>query len=253
MTGLRKYTIAVMMFLFLVLPQLVFAQDTTNTKPGNTIPEGLTALDVINKYVDVTGGRENYLKVIDRTTIMTGEMMNRKFTVTVQQKAPDKLRQEIQVGPATQIFIFDGTNAVMLMGEIITPVKGNELEKTRIEAQTNFLLDPESFGVTPQLLGMEMIDSVECFKISMTNDTSATWIQYYDVNSGLKIKELRNIEAQQSKFIQESYYDDYSDVDGLKYPFRIKQSMGLQTAEMKVISISINTGLDDKLFEIPEE
>ena len=37
------------------------AQDSTNTNQINTIPEGLTALDVINKYVNATGGKENYL------------------------------------------------------------------------------------------------------------------------------------------------------------------------------------------------
>ena len=252
MTWLKEYTIAVIMFLFFVLPQSVFAQDTTNTKPGNTIPEGLTALDVINKYVDVTGGKKNYLKVIDRTTIMTGEMMSRKFTVTVQQKAPDKLRQEIQVGPATQIFIFDGTKAVMIMGENTTPISGAELEQTRIEAQMNFLLDPEAYKVTPELLGIEMIDSLECYKVSIANDTNKTWLQYYDVDSGLKIKEIKDVQSPQGNFNQESVYNDYKEIEGIKYPFKIKQTVGMQTAEMNVVSIEVNTGLEDKLFEIEE-
>ena len=67
---------------FIPLKPLV-AQDSTNINQIITIPEGLTALDVINKYVKATGGKENYLSVKDRTTIMTGKMMNREFSVTV--------------------------------------------------------------------------------------------------------------------------------------------------------------------------
>lgn len=232
--------------------QILNAQDSTGTKQIDTIPEGLTALDVINKYVDVTGGRENYLSVKDRTTIMTGKMLSREFSVTIQQKAPDKLRQEIHSGPATQTFIFDGTKAVMKMGDNTTPIGDKELNQTKIEAQMNFLLDPEAYGVIPRLVGIETIDSTVCYEVSMTSDSSTTWDQYYDTDSGLKVKEIRDIETPQGKFKEESSYSDYKDVSGIKYPFKIIQTIGKQTAEMNVESITVNAGLDDKLFEIPE-
>ena len=228
------------------------AQDSTNTNQINTIPEGLTALDVINKYVNATGGKENYLSVKDRTTIMTGKMMNRDFTVTIHQKAPDKLRQVIHSGQATQTFIFNGTKAVMIMGDNTTPIRDKELSQTKIEARMNFLLDPETYGVTPKLVGIETVDSTICYEISMTTDSSLIWDQFYDTNTGLKIKEIRDIETSQGKFKEESTYSDYKNVKGVKYPFKIRQTIGRQTAEMKVDSITVNTGLDNKLFEIAE-
>lgn len=241
----------ILLSIIFALP-FINAQDTTNTKQENSIPEGLTALDVINRYVEATGGTENYLDVKDRTTIIKGKMMSREFSVTIQQKAPDKLRQEIQAGPATQTFIFDGTKAVMIMGDNITPISGNELDQTKIEAQMNFLLDPEAYRVTPELIGTEMIDSVQCYKISMTSDTSTTWLQYYDVDSGLKVKEIRDVATTQGKLKQESVYSDYKEANGILYPFKIKQTMGMQTAEMNVVSIEVNTGFEDKVFEIEE-
>ena len=228
------------------------AQDSTNTNNINTIPEGLTALDVINKYVNATGGKENYLSVKDRTTIMTGKMMKREFSVTIHQKAPDKLRQEIQSGLATQTFIFDGTKAVMIMGDNKTPVRDKELSQTKVEAQMNFLLDPEAYGVTPRLVGIETVDSTICYEVTMTTDSSLTWDQFYNTNTGLKIKEIRDIETPQGQFKEESTYGDYKNVKGVMYPFKITQTIGRQTAEMNIDSIMVNTGLDDKLFEIPE-
>ena len=254
MLVLKKYQLGIILFTFLVTVQLIDAQDSSNTElPQKTIiPEDLTALDVISIYVEASGGKDNYINVHDRTTMMTGKMMNREFSVQIQQKAPDKLRQEVHAGPAKQTFIFDGTKGVMKIGDNSTPLEGNELNRTKIEAQMNFLLDPPAYGVKMEFDGVEEIDSTKCYKISMMIDSSTTWIQYYDVNSGLKTKELRDVEMPQGKYKQETYYDDYRDVDGIKYPFKIKQIIGTQSVEMRVDSIKVNTGLNDKLFEISE-
>jgi len=50
-------------------------------------------------------------------------------------------------------------------------------------------------------------------------------------------------------FEQETYFSDYREVKGLKFPFTIKQYLGLQEIELTVTSIEINTGLDDSVFE----
>jgi len=254
MLELKRYLWGIMILNFLVAAQLINAQDGTNTDSPqqNIIPEDLTALDVISKYVDTTGGKQNYLNVQDRTTMMTGTMMNREFSVKIQQKAPDKLRQEVHAGSAKQTVIFDGTNGVTILGNNSTPLEGNELNRIKIEAQMNFLLDPTAYGITLKLDGVEEIDSVQCYKISMVSDSSSTWIQYYGINSGLKIKEVRDVDIPQGKFKQETFYDDYREVDGIKYPLKIKQTIGTQSAEINVDSIKVNTGLDDKLFEISE-
>jgi outer membrane lipoprotein-sorting protein len=39
-------------------------------------------------------------------------------------------------------------------------------------------------------------------------------------------------------------------VEGVKYPFVIKQSIGPQTIEFQVDSIKINTGIPDTKFEL---
>lgn len=251
----KKYRLGIMLFTLVVAAQLINAQDSTNSESmqeEKIIPEDLTALDVISKYVEATGGKDNYLHVQDRTTMMAGKMMNHEFIVKIQQKTPDKLRQEVHAGPAKQTFIFDGTKGVMIMGNNSTPLEGNELNRISIEAQMNFLLDPAACGITLKLDDVEEIDSTKCYKISIESDSSSTWVQYYDVNSGLKMKEIRDVDMPQGKFEQETYYDDYREVDGIKYPFKIKQTIGTQSVEMNVDSIKVNTGLDDKLFEISE-
>jgi outer membrane lipoprotein-sorting protein len=212
----------------------------------------LTAEDVIEKYLEAIGGRKQIESMADRSTTMSGTTMGKTLGIVVKQKAPSMLRQEINTGTIKQTIIFDGEKGVMLMGEQKSELGGNELDKLKIEAQMNFLLNPESFGVRPDLIGIEIIDSVQCYNISMNMDDSTNWNQYYEVKSGLKIKEIKGVETPQGIFEQESLFSDYREVDGLKFPFKITQTLGAQTIELNIEMIEINTGLQDVLFEIPE-
>ena len=213
---------------------------------------GLSADEVIERYLEAIGGRTLIKSIADRTTTMSGTAMGKTLSIIVKQKAPSMLRQEITAETIQQTIIFDGESGVMLMGEQKSELGGNELDKLKIEAQMNFLLNPKEYGVHPELIGMEVIDSVQCYNIRMNMKDSTNWNQFYEVGSGLKIKEIKGIETPQGIFEQESLYDDYRDVGEFKYPFKVTQTLGVQTIELNIEKIEINTGLQDDLFEIPE-
>jgi zinc protease len=212
----------------------------------------LSADDVIEKYLVAIGGRAHIQSIVDRTTTMSGTTMGKTLSIVVQQKAPSMLRQEIKAGAIKQTIIFDGKQGIMIMGEQQSALGGNELEKLKLEAQMNFLLNPELYGVRTELIGMEIIDSVQCYNISMNMEDSTNWNQFYEVESGLKIKEIKSIETPQGFFEQESFFSEYREVGNLKFPFKITQTLGVQTIELIIEKIEINTGLQDVLFEIPE-
>jgi len=248
-------TILILVFISL---QISFAQDSTNTTPPkmnvaiNQMPEGLTADDVIDSYLEGIGGREIFSAVEDRTTILHGQIMEQSLSIVIKQKVPNKLRQNIRSGEMKQTIIYDGTKGVMIIGDKKTELDNKELEKLKVEARMNFLLDPEAYGVSLELTGIATVDSTLCYKIVLITQESANWVQFYEIYSGLKIKEVKEVETTQGSFQQETYYSDYKEVDGLKFPFNIKQSFGMQTIEMNVSSVKLNAGLKDSVFEIPE-
>ena len=223
---------------------------------GKSIEESagleLTAEDVIEKYLEAIGGRSQIKSIVDRTTTMSGKTMGQTLGIIVKQKTPSMLSQEINVGAVTQTIIFNGKQGIMIMGEQKSVLEGNELDKLKLEAQMNFLLNPELYGVQPELIGIEMIDSVLCYNISMNMEDSTNWSQFYEVESGLKIKEIKSVETPQGFFEQESFFSDYREVEKLKFPFKITQTLGAQTIELNIEMIEINSGLKDSLFEILE-
>jgi len=249
---------ATLLIVVLVNPQKTLAQDSTDTNPPEMIvtmkqvPEGFTANGVIDNYLEAIGGKEKYSKVEDRTTIMRGEIMGQNLSIVIKQKVPNKLKQNIRSGEMKQTILYDGTKGVMIVGDEKTEFDNKKLGKLKLEAAMNFLLDPEAYGVSLELIGIETVDSTECYKIELTTEDSTNWVQFYSIDSGLKIKEVKEVETTQGNFQQETFYSDYKEVDGLKFPFKINQSFGMQTIEMNVSSIKLNKGLKDSDFEIPE-
>jgi outer membrane lipoprotein-sorting protein len=250
--------IATLLTVALITQQKTIAQDSIETFTPEMnltleqVPDGLIANDVIDNYLEAIGGREIFSTVKDRTTILRGQIMEQSLSIVIKQKVPNKLRQSILSGEMEQTILYDGTKGVMIIGDKKTELGNNELEKLKLEAAMNFLLDPEAYGVSLELKGIETVDSLLCYKIVLITDEGTCWEQFYDIDSGLKIKEVKEVETTLENFVQETYYSDYKEIDGLKFPYKIIQSIGIQTLEMNVSSVRLNMGLKDSIFEIPE-
>ena len=212
----------------------------------------LTAYEVIEKYLEAIGGRDLFTEVEDRTTIMRGTAMGQNLTILVKQKVPAKLYQEIIVGEMEQNVYFDGEHGMMVMGDKNIEIEKKELEKLKVEATMNLLLDPESYGLKISLAGIEQVDNIDCYIVKMVLPSGLRWQQYYSIETGFKIKEIKELHTEQGLFEQESFYSDYRNVDGLKFPFNIVQNMGMQKLELNVSSIKLNTCISYDVFIIPD-
>ncbi len=233
--------------LFILASITLFSQEQTSTE---TDPVNITAQGVINKYIYAIGGIDKFKSVMDRTTEMTGTAMNQPISIIVKQKYPDKLFQELKAGEVTQLLYYSNGKGTMVIGTEKTEIDKKELERLMMDATMQLLLNPDSFGVKTEFLGIECVDSVDCYAIKLTLPSGIRWFQFYSMETDLKFKETKEIQTKQGLFEQETYFSDYRDVDGLKFPFAIKQHIGLQEIELTVTSIEINTGLDDSVFEM---
>ncbi len=125
----------------------VFGPEKFYDRYGNEIdtsamklPEGLTAKDVIDKYIDAIGGRKNLTNISDRTTVMSAAVQGVNVSITSYQKAPNKLYQDIEAGAMHQKIIFNGDKGVMDLGGQSKDLTGKDLEKLKLEATMNLIL-----------------------------------------------------------------------------------------------------------------
>ncbi|MGK9369369.1 insulinase family protein [Melioribacter sp. Ez-97] len=213
------------------------------------IPEGMTAEQVIKNYIEAIGGAEKLAAVKDRTVKMNGSMQGMNVNVTLYQKYPNKLYQEVDAGVFKQKTVFDGEKGyVEAMGQK-QELQGDQLESLKNEA-LDAMLDYSKYGITPELTGMENINGKDAYRIVLTSAGGKKTTQYYDPDTWLLIRSVSSISTPQGSFTQTMDMSDYKEVNGVKYPFKYVQSFGPQSIELNVSAIEINTGLPDSLFEV---
>lgn len=225
----------------------LLAQDST------TFKEQITPASVLDNYFESIGGKDLYSKMMDRTIYFTGTSLGQEISVTIMQKFPDKLFQEVIAGEVNQKKYYDGNNGILILGDNKIEIEGTELELLRIDSAIDFLLNPQKYDVKFEFAGQEMFDSLICNKIKITLPSGNIWFQNFDSETGLRIKEIKEIQTPTGNYEQVTYYSDYKNVNGLKFPFEIRQTLGAQITTLRVDSIKINSGLPDSLFLIPEK
>lgn len=209
------------------------------------VPEGITVELVLNKYVEAIGGKENILKVKDKTTKMSGAMQGMNITMTQSQKAPNKMYQLIDFGVGQRSMVFDGVKGkVSSMGQE-QEMPAEQVEQMKLGTIYSMLEYAEK-GVKTELSGMETINNKDAYRVTFTYPSGKKSTSYFDINSGLLLRTL----AEGAGATQTVDFDDYRDVQGVKYAY--KMSVGTPNGPLELIttSVEVNTGLADSLFEV---
>ncbi len=222
--------------------------DSSFSDSANVYAE-MRASSVLADYIEALGGREKLESVEDRITNITGTVQGFDIKMIVYQKIPSFLRQEVEASGLDQTIIYDGEKGVIITGEESREIFSEELARLKYDASLRFLLNPDAAGVKMELVDSTIINNTFTYKIRSTGG-DLVWFTYYDVNSKLKILEEKEIITSSGKFKQEIWFSDYRAVNGLKFPFSIRQKLGPQEINLTVTSIKINQELEDKLFEI---
>ncbi len=213
------------------------------TKKLKPAPKEVSVQSVIKNYIQAVGGEKKLKKVKDISLSATTSMQGMTLSYDTYRKAPNKIKVEIGSGGMTfSKQIFDGLKGVVHSPMGKQELNGDILEEMKTQAIMNPELDYAKHGFKPELLGIQSVNEKDAFKVSLVGPNAKTTTNFYDVASGLLVRtEGPNGTVE---------YSDYRDVNGIKYPFSIKQSLGPQVIDLKVVSIKVNTKLKDDLFKV---
>lgn len=209
----------------------------------------VTASFVIEKYLNAIGGRQKLEDIKDRTTEMTGLVHELSVKIDIYQKKPNLFKQVLKLQDLEQTVIFNGSDAIIKTNEEQKSITGQELEKLKLDSDMNFMLSKDTAVAKFNYAGMDTVGAKKVYKIKV-DTKSGTWYQYYDTDSGYKLKDEKPMDTPQGKFVQRTWYSDFRNVDGLSFPFKIIQEMGKQTIEFEVLSIKLDQGISDSVFAI---
>ncbi len=224
-----------------------------------------TADEVVNKYLEATGGVEKWKSV--KSMKMEGKVPtpNGEFPLIILLKGPNKSKVVVNVqGKELVQAAYDGetgwslnpfaggTDAVKLDEEQTKELKDQELEDA--------LIDYKKKGHAITLEGKEEIDGVQCYKIKLeknkNNDKDdVTEIRYFDAENAVLIMSKSYLRSGPGKGTEiQNFVSDYQEVNGLMVPFSMDQRVnGNSVSKITFTKILMNENLDDSVFAFPKK
>lgn len=220
-------------------------------EPAVAVPKGITPKQIIENYLAKTGGENSWkgIKDIKQELEVTMEGAPMTINFVSMKKAPNKFFMDVNANGMTfQKMIFNGTKGKTsgMGGE--KELEGDEIDAVKKQAVICDELMYLTSAYTMDLKGTEKVNGEDCYAVSVKDAKGEAVTEYYGMTSGLKLKSVSTIDAQNGKITQTTNYSDYKTVDGMKFPFKMSQSGG-QSMEMTVKSIDINKGIEDSVFE----
>ena len=218
------------------------AEKPEMTKP---IPEGVTIQTVMDNYINAIGGTEKLKSVSTTFTLAEASVQGMALTMSSKSMTPNKQSVIVSgMGMVLSKTIFDGEKGYIEQQGMKTDMDEKQLEKSKSAGlpfpELNFVNDE-----TVTLKSIEPINGLDAYVVKKGDDTTI----YYDVQSGLKVKQVTEVEAMGQKMKQGFEFVDYKEVDGIKFPHTMKMSAGPQAFDFIIKEIRINKDVTEEEFK----
>lgn len=214
---------------------------------NKAIPEGLTAMKVINNYINAVGGKKNLNSI--NTLVMKANVTipGAPFVpeATMRQKFPNKYSQKIEANMQGQKMTLTKTSFNGERG--YTEMQGQRIEfdEKQIEDSKNVKGIFEELYYSADQLELVSINSVnyqDAYKVKVTVNGNES-NRYYSVETGFL---LSSEETDDNNNVITTNYGDYQSVENVMFPFFME--LPAQKLEFKTTSVIFNKELKDSSF-----
>jgi hypothetical protein len=211
----------------------------------------ITPKMVIDKYFDAIGGKTAIDSIKDFSMDLTADVQGQAMSMVVRKKMPNKFLTIVKVDGMGEVnnTVFNGVKGKMTQMGQDQLIEGEGAKA--LESQSNIIGEVVYLTDLGKLtyLGKETLEGVECHKLKVLNAAGEAE-EFYEVVSGLKKRQINEVESPMGKMKITIDYADYKQVGSVKFPHLLKQDMGTMAFELKASEIKVNSGLEDALFEV---
>ncbi|GAB4508236.1 MAG: hypothetical protein Tsb004_06060 [Allomuricauda sp.] len=222
-----------------------YANKTEKPDYNAAVPEGMDAKTVLENYIQAIGGKSKLEGVESYSMVAEAEMQGMKLELEMKKTAQDQFMQNVKVqGNSMQKQVLDGDSGYMVVQGQRKDLSPEEISKIKEESAAFPELNYLAAGDV-SLEGIEPVGDKKAYKLKISDNKTA----FYDVETGLKVQEINTQEMQGQQMTSTLGYGDYQEVSGIKFPFKLMQSMGPQNFEFLVKEIKVNEGVDASDFK----
>lgn len=222
-----------------------YANKTEKPDYSAAVPEGMDANTILEKYIEAIGGKTKLDGVESYSMVAEAEMQGMKLELEMKKTTKDQFMQDVKVmGNSMSKQVLDGDSGYAVVQGQRKDLTPEEIEKVKEESSAFPELNYLAAG-NVTLEGVEQVGDSKAYKLKISDSKSA----FYDMETGLKVQEVTTQEVQGQQMMSTLGYGDYQEVSGIKFPFKIIQTVGPQSFEFIVKEIKVNEGVDASDFK----
>jgi predicted Zn-dependent peptidase len=215
------------------------------------LPSDLTALDVINKYIEAIGGKEKLDEVTSLHASMKMTVQGMQLDVNQYVQEPGKMAMTVAMGPnVMQKQVVNGDKGSMTAMGQTKELTGDELARYQLQTYVSLESKYEELGFKTELKSISKVDGKETYVVEVTSPQGDLMTDYYEVETGLKLKSEGKVEMQGSKIQQVTNITEYKEFGGIKFATKVNQAVNQQSFEINVENIEINPEIEEAIFEL---
>ena len=210
---------------------------------AKTVSADVTPKAVLEKYIDAIGGKKALGEVKTIMTTSSGTIQGTALEMTSKVSSSNKMAVEMKaMGMSLMKQVVNENGGYMVQQGQRKDLTGEELAEMKSGAvpfeELNLL------NKTDLALGaVENINGADAYAIKNGKTT-----YYFDVKSGLKVGEAKEMEQMGQKMTQTTYYADYKEVKGIKFPHKTTLNIGMEL-ELITSDVKINEGVTEEDFK----
>ena len=218
-------------------------------KPNFTVelPAGINVQSVVDKYLDAIGGKDQIANIQSLKVVYEGTAMGTTIK-TIERTTQGKYAQTTYMNNSpmmgvvmkdTVAYMKQGTNKVDL-----PPAMLKDLTYAMTILPELGMVNREGAQVT----AIEKVDGRDAYRIDIPGELVQGSF-FYDVETGLKVKEISIITSNGQEQRQESILKDYQEIQGIKFAGIKIGTLGTEVLESKLLEAVVNAPLTDSDFE----
>jgi zinc protease len=210
---------------------------------AKTVSADVTAKSVLDKYIAAIGGQKAVSDVKSIMTTSSGTVQGMALEMTTKVTSSNKLAVEMKaMGTTMMKQVVNENGAYMVQQGQRKDFTGDDLKEMQAGAVPfEELTLANNKDIT--LGAVENINGTDAYAVKNGKST-----YYFDVKTGLKIAEAKELEQGGQKMTQMTYYSDYKEVKGIKVPHKTTLNIGVEL-ELTTSDVKINEGVTDEDFK----
>jgi outer membrane lipoprotein-sorting protein len=216
--------------------------------------------EIISNYVAARGGLDKIKSV--KTERVTGSISfgpDAEGPFLVERQRPLKMHMEISLSGQTLIRVYDGKSAGWIYNPFmpnpsVQPMSAYDLANIFDEADFDGpFIDYKDKGNKIEFVEKTEIVGKPAYKVKLTSKNGEASFFYFDASTSLLLKWEGNRKVEGKDVPWESFFRDFRDIHGLKYPFLVESDAPgtQQTQKITAEKIEVNIPLENSLFEKP--